>query len=71
MHKYSSSPSLVPHFHYMLILKVISHTYITLEPQASLVAYDLVEFEVDLLKERVERLMNILELGRLLDIKKM
>ena len=51
--KYSSSLSLVAHSLIQMLIQVISHTYITLEPQASLVAYELVEFEVDLLEERV------------------
>ena len=33
MHKYSSSPSLVPHSLIYMLIQVISHTYVTLEPQ--------------------------------------
>ena len=35
MHKYSSSLSLVPHSLIHMLIQVISHTYVTLEPQAS------------------------------------
>ena len=35
MHMYSSSPSLVPHSLIYMLIQVISHTYVTLEPQTS------------------------------------
>ena len=36
MHKYSSSLSLVPHSLIYMLIQVISHTYVTLEPQRAL-----------------------------------
>ena len=39
MHKYSSSPSLVPHSLIYMLIQVISHTYVTLEPQIRRLPY--------------------------------
>ena len=39
MHKYSSSPSLVPHSLIYMLIQVISHNYVTLEPQIRRLRY--------------------------------
>ena len=53
MHKYSSSLSLVPHSLIHMLIQVISYTYVTLEPQADVLAREIIGKNVMLLNSTI------------------